>query len=430
MMAGRATIRFMDREVRTLLIQARRLAGFSAQIPMVRAAQPADAAFRDIEDHLARSRQRILFALSGFLDWLDSEGGRMAPAPVVQRRFSLLKLQFTGFMTQFDLFSDALGQRSEREAGLWLAGLDRLAEDALWLPRAPYRAPPLVCYLDRGIGAAIRRARTRLPGGGVNPVAIIRVPRERLIGSGISSSVIHEVGHQGAALLDLVASLRAAIDGRGRGDEADAWQLWSGWISEIIADFWSIAHLGITSTLGLIGVVSLPPAFVFRIQRGEPHPAPWIRVRLSAAIGARLFPDPQWAALRRQWEQLYPVPNDPELRSILTALDATCPALIDLLVDHRPKALRGRRLITLFPVGARQPAQLRSAHSQVGRDVQALAWMAPSAALATIGQARADGLISPAQEAATIEPLFRALASRRPADRSETFQLKEKQYAE
>ena len=60
-----------------------------------------------------------------------------------------------------------------------------------------------MCYLDRGHGAAIRRARARLPGGGMSPVAIIRVPRERMVGAGIASSLVHEVGHQAAALLDL-----------------------------------------------------------------------------------------------------------------------------------------------------------------------------------------------------------------------------------
>ncbi len=35
--------------------------------------------------------------------------------------------------------------------------------------------------LDRGAGAAIRRARTRWPGGGDNPVAVIRVPPEFLV---------------------------------------------------------------------------------------------------------------------------------------------------------------------------------------------------------------------------------------------------------
>ena len=165
------------------------------------------------------------------------------------------------------------------------------------MPGGYYEAPPVICYLDRGIGAAIRRARTRLPGGGANPVAIIRVPRERMVGNGIASSLVHEVGHQAAALLDLVNSLRPVLQGlqRGRASERQAWQLWERWISEIVADFWSVARLGVSSTMGLMGVVSLPRPFVFRLNVDDPHPVPWIRVKLSCAMGNALYPHPQWA---------------------------------------------------------------------------------------------------------------------------------------
>src|SRR6185369_4155817 len=119
------------------------------------------------------------------------------------RKFTLLRLRFNAVVTQFDMFSNAITQRSENEFGVWLAGLDLVAADALALPPF-FEAPPVLCYLDRGIGAAIRRARTRLPGGGNNPVALVRIPRDRMIGSNIASSLVHEVGHQAAALLDLV----------------------------------------------------------------------------------------------------------------------------------------------------------------------------------------------------------------------------------
>ena len=163
-----------------------------------------------------------------------------------------------------------------------------VSSDALALP-GYYEAPPIICYLDRGVGAAIRRARTRLPGGGENPVAIIRIPRERMIGSGIASSLIHEVGHQGAQLLGLRQFLAtgAARQAKPGGDPL-VWQLWERWISEIVSDFWSVARIGVVSTLGLIGVVSLPRPFVFRINVDDPHPIPWIRVKLSCAIGDAL----------------------------------------------------------------------------------------------------------------------------------------------
>src|SRR5262249_54984752 len=159
--------------------------------------------------------------------------------------------------------------------------------------------PPVVCYLDRGFGAAIRRARTRLPGGGQTPVAIIRIPRERMVGSGIASSLVHEVGHQAAALLDLVnpLRLRAQTERRNAGRHDRAWQLWESWMSEMVADFWSVAMIGVGSTLGLMGVVTLPRAFVFRTAADDPHPMPWVRVQLSCALGNALYPDPQWARI-------------------------------------------------------------------------------------------------------------------------------------
>ncbi len=130
--------------------------------------------------------------------------------------FTVLRMRFNDVLSQFDLFADVITQRSEHETGVWLSGLDIAAAEALTLAGDYYQLPPVACYLDRGPGAAIRRARTRLPGGGENPVAVIRVPRERLVGSGIASSLVHEVGHQGAALLDLIPSLRPVIRTDGR----------------------------------------------------------------------------------------------------------------------------------------------------------------------------------------------------------------------
>ena len=250
-------------------------------------------------------------------------------------------------VTHFDMFDNVITQRSESDTGLWLSGLDVLSADALRMRHEYYQAPPVICYLDRGVGAAIRRARTRMPGGGDNPVAIIKVPRERMVGSGIASSLVHEVGHQAAALLDLVESLRPVLDDLGQRSLADqeAWQLWKRWISEIVADFWSIARVGIASTLGLMGVVSLPRAFVFRVNTDDPHPTPWIRVKLSASIGNALYPQPAWGRLADLWEAYYPLKRLSPLQArLLPMLEKTIPALVAVLVNHRPHALQGSSL--------------------------------------------------------------------------------------
>jgi hypothetical protein len=310
----------------------------------------------------------------------------------------MLRLLFNVTLSQFDIFADALTQRSEYETGVWLAGMDVVAADALSLDGDYYEPPGLVCYLDRGQGAAIRRARTRLPGGGANPVAIIRVPRERMVGSGIASSLIHEVGHQAAALLDLVESIRPVLRGlrRQSGAEGAAWQYWDRCISEILADFWSVARVGVTSTLGLMSVVTLPRYFVFRLNLDDPHPAPWIRARLSCAMGRELFPDPQWDRIENIWLSYYPTDGlDHQKRGFLALLEKTMPGLAAIIANHRPKALGGASLQEALQTGDRRPARLAALFQSWRASPWEMYRAAPTLVFAVIGQARAEGQISP-----------------------------------
>src|SRR3954454_10611833 len=234
-------LQLLEQEARGLLTRLGRLQPFALQMPMVPAAGVSPAAQAAMEMHMSEGKKNLGELVRKYLRWLQSPHGSTATPEEAQRRFTILRLRFNAVLTQFDIFGDVLAQRSQHATGVWTAGLDVVAADAL-SPLAPYvELPPVVCYLDRGVGAAIRRARTRLPGGDANPVAIIRVPRERMVGSGIASSLVHEAGHQGAALLDLLPSLRPDLQARQRataGAEHLAWQLWERWISEIVADFW------------------------------------------------------------------------------------------------------------------------------------------------------------------------------------------------
>jgi hypothetical protein len=338
----------------------------------------------------------------------------------MQRRFSILRLRFQATLSQFDTFADVVTQRSEHETGVWLSGLDVAAADALALP-GYYNAPPVVCYLDRGHGAAIRRARTRMPGGGENPVAIIRVPRERMVGTGIASSLVHEVGHQGAALLDLMGSIRPILKGLQQSDAKQqiVWRLWERWISEIVADFWSVAKVGASGTLGLMGVVSLPRPFVFRMNFNDPHPMPWIRVKLSCAMGNVLYPHPQWNRLAAMWESFYPTRElDAGRQQLLAMLEEGIPSFVTLLANHRPRSLRGRSLSEVMALADRQPARLAATYQAWRASPARLRSAAPTLAFAVIGQARADGLISPEEEGNTIANLLTDWALRSTLDTS------------
>jgi hypothetical protein len=410
---------FMAQETRALLARLARVKPFVLHETMVPAAALLPASQIAIERFLAQGRQELRDRAHAFLRWLSTREGQLAPPAEAQRRFTFLRLRFNDLLSQFDTFADVLTQRSEHETGVWLAGLDVAAADALALPDY-FTAPPVICYLDRGHGAAIRRARTRLPGGGENPVAIIRVPRERMVGSGIASSLVHEVGHQGSALLDLVGSIGPILRDRQQQDDGPqklVWRLWERWISEILADLWAIAKVGITSTLGLMGIVSLPSAFVFRISLDDPHPIPWIRVKLSCAIGQALYPHPQWDRLSQLWESFYPpIDLSRPKRDLLALLQETLPDFVALLVDHRPQSLHGQTLREVLASDDRRPENLAANYQAWLKRPQSMRQVSPTLAFAAIGQARADGQITPELESKAIGNLLTDWAVRSTLD--------------
>jgi hypothetical protein len=391
----------LEQEARALLTRLDRVKPFALQETMLPAAALSPAAQTGIEQYLMRGRRELRERIHRYIRWLQGPGASALPEKQ-QRHFTFLRLQFNLALSQLDLFSDAITQRSESETGVWLSGLDIAAEDALSLPGGFYDGPPIVCYLHRGLGGAIRRARTRLPGGGDNPVAIIRIPRERMIGYGIASSLVHEVGHQAAALLSLVESLRPALQQRqraSRGSAALAWQLWERWVSEIVADFWSVSRVGISSTLGLIGVVSLPRAFVFRLNANDPHPFAWIRVMLSCAFGDALYPNPQWRQLAAVWESFYPARDlRSDLSAALAGLQSTMPELVRMILRHRPAALRGQALGEVVRMPGRTPGRLLAHYRRWAVNPEGLRRAPPTLAFAVLGQARASGLLTPEKE--------------------------------
>ncbi|TVQ84603.1 MAG: hypothetical protein EA400_17225 [Chromatiaceae bacterium] len=415
--SARAAHRLLDQEARALLTRVARIRPFVLNEPMLPAAALLPPAQIAIERLLAQGRYELKAGIGAFLRWLHGPAGRAASPALAQRRFIGLRLRFNAVLTQLDLFSDVITQRSESDNGVWMSGLDVVSADGLAVP-GYLVPPPVICYLDRGIGAAIRRARTRLPGGGKNPVAIIRIPRERMIGSGIASSLFHEVGHQAAALLDLVPSLMAVLKGEPHASgDAQVWFLFERWLSEILADLWSVARVGLVSTLGLIGVVSLPRAFVFRLNLDDPHPMPWLRVKISCAIGAALYPHPQWARTAGLWQGFYPLDRlDPARRDLIGRVEATLPEFIGLVINHRPAALQGRSLREVLDLDARQPARLLR-RFETWRTRPALLYRAPPAlAFAVLGQAKADGRLRPEDEAKLLARLLTHWAMRSTLD--------------
>ncbi|MEQ9097127.1 MAG: hypothetical protein RIE32_12785 [Phycisphaerales bacterium] len=354
-----------------------------------------------IDAFIERGRRDVLEQLAAFTATLRQN---MLDDAEAQRRLTMIRLRTGTMLSRFDLYADVLTQRSEHRVGIWLAGLEAAAEDGLVIEGVS--SPPVVCYLDRGGGAAIRRARTRLPGGEVNPVALVRIPRERMIGSGVASSLIHEAGHQGMELLDLVPSIRPVLEGF-EAHRPQVWSLWKTWISEILADFWSVARLGPAAVLGVMSVVSLPRAFVFRIGVDDPHPFPYIRVRLGCAMARELYPHQQWDQLDAIWRRLYPLEGlDAPSQRIIAGLSETLPALARLISEHRPPRLGGRSLRQVLACPCKGPERLRRTVVGMRSGSTKLDDQSPCRALAVLGQAKLDKRLAAAKETRILERLL------------------------
>src|SRR5438034_757455 len=101
---------------------------------MVPAAMISPAALDGIEQYLASGRRSLRGMIHSFLGWLGEGEGRMAAPSEAQRRYTFLRLRFNTVLSQYEIFSSALTQRSEQDNGVWLSGLDVAASDALDLP--------------------------------------------------------------------------------------------------------------------------------------------------------------------------------------------------------------------------------------------------------------------------------------------------------
>jgi hypothetical protein len=391
---------YLLNESYSLLARLGQLDPFSMTMPMVRGAAVSDKALKEITELLEKGKIALRKNIHSFIDNIQPAHRQKKDSRELQTGFTILKLRFNSILDQLDIFADVLSQRSEHEVGVWLSGLDVLAEDGLMAVKPFAELPSLMVYLDRGHGAAIRRARTKLPGGDENPVAVIQMPRERMVGSGIAASLIHEVGHQAAALLDLVASLkkmllRTAQERSGH----PAWKYFEKWISEIICDVWAMGHLGIASTVGLMGVVTLPRYFQFRLNLNDPHPAPYVRVYLSYVFGKTLFPHPQWDKIWNMWKDFYPLDGlDQQVITILRDIENEADQFAKLVLSHSTKEMKGKKLSELFFAQQRNPANLQALYRSWMSGKTNLNELAPTLVFAALGQAKADMAIEATNE--------------------------------
>src|SRR5215510_11522889 len=111
----------LEQEARALLTRLGRVKPFALQETMLPAAALTPVAQVAIERVLIGGRTELAEHVRGYLAWLRGPG-RAATAEEQQKRFTVVRMRFNDVLSQFDLFSNVVTQRSESENGVWLAG--------------------------------------------------------------------------------------------------------------------------------------------------------------------------------------------------------------------------------------------------------------------------------------------------------------------
>ncbi len=381
-------------EAQSLLVRLKNVKPFALIMPMVNAARVSLEAETEMQSTIDNGVRALNKSIRNFCLIITQNN---LEAHQMQKMLSDLKIRFNDIMDQVDIFADVVSQRGDFKTGALIAGMDRLAFIGL-KAKEHYTKTPIICFLERGMGAAIRRAKTPLPGGASNPVAIIQIPREKIPGFGIASSVLHEVGHQAAISYDFNDKTVELFHRLATETKDNTWALFATWANEILSDFWSVLKTGIGSTLGLMGVFCLPSHYIFRLTPKDPHPMPYLRVKISCAVGNRIYPHKQWNELMLTWEKTYPLSlTSNENRALIKQIETKIPDMIEHLVSIKHTRLGNKTLMDLKN-NENAPENLRAMFRDFKSDKINLFNISPVTFFAVIGQAKYDKTISPLQE--------------------------------
>jgi hypothetical protein len=121
----------------------------------------------------------------------------------------------------------------------------------------------------------------------------------------------------------------------------------------------------------------------------------------------------------RLWESYYPIAGlDDERRNLLARLEASFSEFVSVLINHRPKTLRGRSLREAMNVEQRTPGRLAALFGAWSKMPRQMYRSPPSLVFAVIGQAKADGDLSPEDESDLLAKLLTFWAMRSTLDSS------------
>jgi hypothetical protein len=319
---------------------------------------------------LRRHLQRVIDRLRARADMLASMQ-RAADSPralvALQRELLAFRREFLRAETTLDYFADAIDTRTNPETGALLRSCDTLAYQAMTgiLDQLGKPSPPVLSYVDKGLGASILKAGLRLwDAGALSPVAAIKITRHNLLRP---TAIIHEAGHQVAHIVgwneELAATLAAGLPPLLQGLA----ETWAGWSSEIAADAVAFVHTGFASVAALHDVLAGETPLVFRHTPGDPHPICYLRVLLGVETCRYFYGAGPWDDLGRAWTALHPLRFAPgDTRRLIEVSIPALATVVRLTLDTPTRGFQGKPLRALVRPERVSPAALDELAARIG----------------------------------------------------------------
>ena len=268
------------------------------------------------------------------------------PRPEGRRSWSgpsgLLRLRrrYEQVETVLDFYGDAVNTRTNPRLGAVLRGLDTFAVDSMDRVLRPLgmATPPVLTYLDKGIGASILRSGARLWDAGA-------LTRGRDQDHPAQSVAPHLApardGHQVAHLTGWTDELAAALDDGCAGFRLAA-ESWRGWASEIAADVYAFVagRLRARSPPWPPWWTGPPAGLPDAVRR--PPSVRLVRVLFNAGLCRSWFGPGPWDDLARAWMHRHPLEfASRDVQAIGRASLAQLPALADVCTRTPMRAFGG-----------------------------------------------------------------------------------------
>ena len=217
-------------------------------------------------------------------------------------------------------------------------------------------APPVLTYIDKGVGASILKAGLRLWDRSVSAVAAIKVTQHNLFRP---TAIIHETGHQIAHILGWNEELAFSFQNNLKNHSKLVSDVFASWSSEIAADAFGFVHTGFASVAALHDVVSGNPFSVFAYRAHDPHPISYVRVMMGIEMCRQSYGEGPWDNLESSFKNDYDINlvNFPSVGLINLCVKAL-PELVSIILKEKYRAFNGQSLSQIINPERVSPASL------------------------------------------------------------------------